>query len=132
MKHEIKTEEHYNFLKSYFTFNTSLEDYLKSSSQVLCCRKDEQLIGLTCFKIIDNYVRIYYSLIKEDYRGQGFGSELRATLIDMYHPKTIFITAVRESNIINRKLLKKFDFIEIDRTVYSDGEVKLIMKRDGT
>lgn len=135
MKHEIKTEEHYNFLKSYFTFNTPLEDYLKSSSQVIVRRfssePDSEIIGILSYGIVDGKVKIYYIAIQELYRRKQYGCTMIEELLDKYQSNTKFTCSIRETNLASIAFFKTFQFKEVDKARYSDGENKIIMERDG-
>jgi ribosomal protein S18 acetylase RimI-like enzyme len=132
MKHEIKTEEHYNFLKSYFTFNTSLEDYLKSSSQVIVHRGPTQIFGLLSYVIKDNQIKIYYIVVEEEFRRDNFGREMIMYLFNNYPNNTTYNCSIRENNKVSIAFFKTFQFKEVDKARYSNGENKIIMERDGS
>jgi ribosomal protein S18 acetylase RimI-like enzyme len=128
---EIKTKEHYEFIKQHFDFKTELEKYLDSSSQVYCCRLNGILIGLSAFKIntLELKININFIAILEEYRNIHQASILLDGLIGHYLTKTIFTCSIKEDNIASRSLFIKKGFKEIGRGKYSDGTVKILMKR---
>lgn len=123
-----KTEEHYNFIKRYFTFNTELDKFLISSSKVVCVYDNDTLIGLSTYVIKEDNLHIYYIMVDKDYRNQGWAKTILNTIINNNTVKS-YTCNIRESNIGSINLFKSFGFEQIDKESYENGESKLKFKK---
>lgn len=128
------TEEHYDFLKSYFKkFVTDLDKFLNTKNY-RCCeyRVDGKLIGCSFFVIHDTYTHLNASLVSDNFRGIGINREMKDVIIKYCKelPNINKITCnVRQSNESSIKSLLKIGF-EINNNVdmiYPDGEKKISM-----
>jgi len=126
---ETKTEEHYDFIRNHFTFTQELDNFLESSSEILCYRQGETLVGLITYTENDeNVIRVHFGAVLKDYREKDILTNLATSLEEKY-PNYTFLSSVRESNSIMISFLEKNGFKESDRGEYSDGEVKIRMVR---
>lgn len=123
-----KTEEHYNFIKKYFTFKTELHKFLISSSKVVCVYDNDTLIGLSTYRIKEGNLHIYYIVVNENYRNQGWA---RSMLSEIINNNTVdnYTCNIRENNIGSMNLFKSFGFKQIGEELYDDGESKLKFKK---
>ncbi|WP_440953065.1 ribosomal protein S18-alanine N-acetyltransferase [Methanococcoides sp. FTZ1] len=80
-----------------------------------------------------NEGRIFSLAVKREYQGIGIGSQLMATIINVFLQQGLrsAILEVRASNHIARKLYRDLGFIEcwVEQGYYSDGENGIIMKK---
>lgn len=128
------TEEHYDFLKSYFKkFVTDLDKFLNTKNY-RCCeyRVDGKLIGCVFFVIHDTYIHINASLVSENFRGIGINREMGEKIIEYYMeiPNINKLTCnIGEKNKSSVQSALKIGF-EINNNVdmyYPDGEKKIAM-----
>ena len=124
-----KTEEHYNFIKKYFTFNTELHKFLISSSKVVCVYDNDTLIGLSTYVIKENNLHIYYIMVDKDYRNQGWARTILSAIINNNLIVNSYTCNIRENNIGSINLFKSFGFKQIGTEQYEDGTLKLKFKK---
>lgn len=128
------TEEHYDFLKSYFKkFVTDLDKFLNTKNY-RCCEYivDGKLIGCSFFVIHDTYIHLNASLVSDNFRGIGINREMGEKIIEYYMeiPNINKLTCnVRQSNESSIKSLLKigFEINNIVYMIYPDGEKKIAM-----
>lgn len=123
-----KTEEHYNFIKKYFTFNTELHKFLISSSKVVCVYDNDTLIGLSTYRIKEGNLHIYYIVVDNNYRNQGWARTMLSAIINNNSVDN-YTCNIRENNIGSINLFKSFGFEQIGEEQYEDGTLKLKFKK---
>jgi len=123
-----KTEEHYNFIKKYFTFNTELHKFLISSSKVVCVYDNDTLIGLSTYRIKEDNLHIYYIVVDEDYRNRGLAKTILSAIINS-NTVDNYTCNIRENNIGSINLFKSFGFEQVREELYDNNTRKLKFKK---
>lgn len=127
---ENKSEEHYNILKEFFKYEVSLEQFLQKRIRIKIIRDTLGIMSLCSYAILPDHAHINFIVTAPRVRKIGVAKDLLEDVIaDISVPITC---AIRESNIASIALFEGFGFKRVGEDKYSNGELKIKYRRDGS
>jgi ribosomal protein S18 acetylase RimI-like enzyme len=129
VKEISKSQETFSLMSLYFKvgkFKTYMADNYLFQVGVFY---NGELVGLRWLKMKDNLIQLQYSVVKEDYRGNGING-LMLKWVDQAAVENgvdLVTVHVRESNIASLKSLQKAGFIVNENATgfYANNEKKI-------
>lgn len=124
-----KSKKTYEFISKYLD-TIDIESYMNNEHLYqICAYSNDELIGISIYRMKDNKIHMNYSAVKEEFRNKGLNKKMKMEIIKIGKENNCdVITAnVRESNIPSLTSLLNIGF-EINKNVdikYPDGEKKI-------
>lgn len=124
-----KSEDSYSFASKYLK-TIDIDSYLNNDNlHQICAFNNNELIGISIFRMKDGKIHMNYSAVKEEFRNKGLNKRMKLEIIKIGKENNCdVITAnVRESNLPSLTSLLNVGF-KINTSVnleYPDGEKKI-------
>ena len=118
----------------FWNYNILLDELNQENSYFIVAKNDNsEIIGFACLKKILDEGHIMNIVVRESYRGNGFGSNMLEHLIDYAKNQNlkIVLLEVNEHNLSAIRLYNKFEFdhLGIRKQYYPDGSDAIIMSK---